>query len=575
MKVTITKKLLAAKFVTLLFMLVVAGVGYWCIEHCAVDVARILKETKVSGHSYGINSESLELRRFEKDMFLNCQDKAKREEYEVKWRGQLERIDKEMTALLQILKIQQDRDRVTRMQAGVKKYTTVMDGILNRIRSGELKMPAECNGALTEYKNEIREVDDISLELVQQADRRMEAVSTQLSQTISTGIVLIVTVSLAMIVIAIAFALFISRRLTAPLRQMMAFLDVAEKEGDLTKRVEIQSRDEIGDMGQWLNRFLAKVHDVVSSVKATASEVANASQQLAAAAEELSSGAQEQASSLEETAASLEQVTSSVKQNSDNAQQANQLATASRNTAEKGGQIITSTVTAMGEINQSSRKITDIISTIDEIAFQTNLLALNAAVEAARAGDQGRGFAVVASEVRNLAQRSATAAKEIKVLIQDSVKKVDNGSGLVAQSGQALEEIVTSVRRVRDLVTEIASSSLEQSTGINQVNQAVAQMDNVVQQNSSQTEELSSTAQSLADQSQTLEALISQFKVSHDRAVSIPMQPTSPASRVIRKRQGGQRLSLNGGNHPGPITAVKEVLADDAPANARNGFEEF
>jgi methyl-accepting chemotaxis protein len=352
----------------------------------------------------------------------------------------------------------------------------------------------------------------------------------------------------------------------------MAFLDAAEKDGDLSRRVEIHTSDEIGDMGEWLNRFMGKVHDVVAKVKITASEVANASQQLAAAAEELSSGAQEQASSLEETAASLEQVTSSVKQNSDNAQQANQLATASRNTAEKGGQIITSTVTAMGEINQSSRKITDIISTIDEIAFQTNLLALNAAVEAARAGEQGRGFAVVASEVRNLAQRSATAAKEIKALIQDSVKKVENGSALVTQSGQALEEIVTSVRRVRDLVTEIASSSLEQSTGINQVNQAVAQMDGVVQQNSSQTEELSSTAQSLADQAQTLESLIAQFKVSEDRSVSVPVKAALPNSRVIRKRQGGERLSVV------RATPVKEEPAfhnNGTTAEERNGFEEF
>jgi len=247
-------------------------------------------------------------------------------------------------------------------------------------------------------------------------------------------------------------------------------------------------------------------------------QLADASGQLASASEEIASGAQEQASSLEETASTLEEITATVKQNSDSAQQARQLASGSKDVAEKGGQVVGTAVEAMDAINQSSKKIADIITAIDEIAFQTNLLALNAAVEAARAGEQGRGFAVVASEVRNLAQRSATAAKEIKALIQDSVKKVDTGTELVNRSGSTLQEIVTSVKRVTDIVTEIAAASREQSTGIDQVNKAVTQMDSVTQRNASQTEEMSATAQTLTEQAAQLRDLVTQFKLSQDVA---------------------------------------------------------
>jgi methyl-accepting chemotaxis protein len=241
---------------------------------------------------------------------------------------------------------------------------------------------------------------------------------------------------------------------------------------------------------------------------------------MTSASNEISKGAQHQASSLEETASSLEQITSTVKQNTDNAQQARQLANGSRDVAEKGGAVLTDAIKAMGEINQSSTKIADIITTIDEIAFQTNLLALNAAVEAARAGEQGRGFAVVAAEVRNLSQRSALAAKEIKSLIQDSVRKVENGTALVNQSGKTLEEIVGSVKRVTDIVAEIAAASKEQLTGIEQVNKAVAQMDRVTQNNASQTEEMAGTAESLLGHSSDLRDLVGKFRLEKQNAGS-------------------------------------------------------
>jgi methyl-accepting chemotaxis protein len=290
-------------------------------------------------------------------------------------------------------------------------------------------------------------------------------------------------------------------------------LTVKMAERDLTATMQGNYQGDFATIKNSLNSAVANLRGVFVEVKTSADNVSSTAQALSAASEEISSGAQEQASSLEETASSLEEMTATVKQNADSARQASQLAAGSRDAAEKGGQVVKAAVAAMTEINQSSSKIADIITTIDEIAFQTNLLALNAAVEAARAGEQGRGFAVVAAEVRNLAQRSATAAKEIKGLIQDSVRKVENGSDLVNRSGQTLDEIVQSVKRVTDIVTEIAAASKEQSTGIEQVNKATMQMDQVTQANASQTEEMSSTAQGLSANAEQLQALVASFQL--------------------------------------------------------------
>ena len=290
--------------------------------------------------------------------------------------------------------------------------------------------------------------------------------------------------------------------------------------GDLRVRVDVQSKDELGLMGEQFNKMMQNFEQNIYQVAKASQVITTASQELSSTSQAISSGAQEQASALEETAASLEQMTASVKQNADNAQQAAQLAQGAREVAEKGGKVVSAAVNAMTEINASSRKIAEIITAIDEIAFQTNLLALNAAVEAARAGEQGRGFAVVAGEVRNLAQRSASAAKEIKGLINESVDKVESGSKLVNQSGVQLEEIVTSVKRVTDIVGEIAASSREQSTGIEQVNTAVSQMDSVTQSNAAQTEEMAGTAEELSEQAHKMMALVQKFMIAGGRELA-------------------------------------------------------
>ena len=278
---------------------------------------------------------------------------------------------------------------------------------------------------------------------------------------------------------------------------------------------------------------------------------------------------EEQSSSLEETASSMEEMTTTVKQNADNAGQANQLAIAARDQAEKGGTVVSQAVKAMADINDASKKIADIIGVIDDIAFQTNLLALNAAVEAARAGEQGRGFAVVASEVRSLAGRSATAAKEIKELIQDSVRKVEDGSVLVTQSGQTLEKIVASVKKVSDIVAEIAAASREQSSGIEQVNRAVMQMDELTQQNAALVEEATAASQAMAEQVRGLNEMLARYQVA-ESALSGSYLSSAHASgtEATARAEGAGRSERRGGARPWAAKAAKSAAAGLGAANA-------
>jgi methyl-accepting chemotaxis protein len=388
--------------------------------------------------------------------------------------------------------------------------------------------------------------------------------------TTRTSILIIMAIAAAL---AVGIGVFIAQIIARPLEQTVGVLE-AVAAWDLTQQLDVETSDELGRMATALNQAVAGIRRALHGVSGAAQQAVTASQQLAAASQQLSSGTQEQASSLEETAASLEQITGTVKQTADNARQANQLALGSRDTAERGGQVVAAAVTAMGEINAASKRIVDIITTIDEIAFQTNLLALNAAVEAARAGEQGRGFAVVAAEVRNLAQRSATAAREIKTLIQDSVQKVEDGSELVNRSGQTLGEIVASVKRVTDIIVEMAAASQEQSQGIMQVNRAVTQMDQVVQANAAHTEELSSTAQRLAAQAQQVQALVGRFRLDHGQQTAATMSPveaelhTQALARSMREAKEAESQQLK------PVLAFPS--ADSSSAHAKeDDFEQF
>lgn len=340
---------------------------------------------------------------------------------------------------------------------------------------------------------------------------------------------------------------------------LVAISTVAQQaaEGDLTKRTTITSQDELGQLGQAINAMLDNIANVVGEVRQAAEHVSTASNEITQGNEDLSQRTSAQAGALEETSASMEEMTSTIKQNADNAKQANQLAVTAREVAEKGGVVTEKAVSAMNEINKSSKKIADIINVIDEIAFQTNLLALNAAVEAARAGEQGRGFAVVASEVRNLAQRSATAAKEIKTLINESVEKVGDGSQLVNQSGQTLAEIVDSVKRVTDIIAEISAASQEQASGIDQVNKAVMQMDQSTQQNAALVEEATSASQSMKQQAGTLLEQVAFFKTDEDGVGRV--------SRVTPAFKRGTGHSRNVAKPVSTTATAKNLVKPSAP----------
>lgn len=369
------------------------------------------------------------------------------------------------------------------------------------------------------------------------------------------------------VLIALVVAFFVVRMITKPVAQAAAGLkEIAN--GDLSRRWEVTSNDELGNMLGDMNSMADSLSSIVSKVRTSTNSITTAAGEISEGNISLSQRTEEQASSLEETASSMEEMTSTVKQNADNAGQANQLAMNARSQAEEGGAVVSDAVKAMAEINKSSSKIADIISVVEEIAFQTNLLALNAAVEAARAGEQGRGFAVVATEVRTLAQRSSESAKEIKDLIEDSVDKVKSGTELVDKSGQTLEEIVTSVKKVTDIVSEIAASSSEQASGIEQVNKAVMQMDEMTQQNAALVEESASASKSMEDQAENLNEEIAFFKIDSTGAVakkSMAVEQAPVAERRGPERPFQEKVAQAAG------TSEQEISASATPVRKKTG----
>ncbi len=330
---------------------------------------------------------------------------------------------------------------------------------------------------------------------------------------------------------AVVLGVWISRSVTEPIR-MAVEVAQAVAEGDLTRRIDVTSTDEAGQLLLALSNMQANLGKVVSSVRQGSEGLATASAEIAQGNHDLSARTEQQASALEETAASMEELSSTVQANADSARQANQLALNASLVAVKGGNVVGQVVETMKGINDSSRKISDIISVIDGIAFQTNILALNAAVEAARAGEQGRGFAVVASEVRSLAGRSAAAAKEIKSLINASVERLEQGTSLVDQAGVTMTEVVSSIRRVTDLMGEISAASSEQAAGVSQVGEAVTQMDQVTQQNAALVEEMAAAASSLKSQAQELVHVVAVFQLNDQAKWNAPpaTQQLAPAS---------------------------------------------
>jgi len=375
--------------------------------------------------------------------------------------------------------------------------------------------------------------EDVKLNRAGAAAATTEAAGNYHATVVLTGVLCGVALLLSM-----AVAWLITRSIVTPLERAVGIAETVAR-GDLTSHIDVSGSDETSQLLLALRNMNERLLDVVSRVRSSSESIATGSAQIAAGNTDLSQRTEEQAASLEETAASMEQLTATVKQNTDNARQGNTLASNASEVAARGGQVVAQVVDTMHDISASSAKVAEIIAVIEGIAFQTNILALNAAVEAARAGEEGRGFAVVASEVRGLAQRSASAAKEIKELINQSVAKVEAGTTLVDNAGATMKEVVDSVKRVTDLMGEIASASVEQHTGIEQVNQAVMQMDEVTQQNAALVEEASAAAQSMASQSGTLRELVSVFRLPDSFSVpaSVSERPTPAQRRPVARKK--------------------------------------
>ncbi len=462
---------------------------------------------------------------------------------------------------------QMDAFRKAPALAGTEAMTQSLEAALKEFDAVIKSQSAALAGmAIQDYLNLNDTATSVNAKFLDSVDKYLNFIDTHTDELAAQAEVdhkVSRTVTVALLAIALLLAMgcwiFINRTVLRPLHEAGDHFEKISG-GDFTGRIEVRSTNEIGQLFAAIKRMQESLTRTVASVRRGVDEINVGSREISAGNTDLSSRTEQQAASLEETAASMEQLASTVKQNADNARQANQLAASASDVAERGGSAVAEVVNTMQGISASSRKISEIVSVIDGIAFQTNILALNAAVEAARAGEQGKGFAVVAGEVRSLAQRSAQAAKEIKGLIEDSVTKVGAGSQQVERAGATMQEIVSSVKRVTDIMGEISAASEEQSSGIDQVNRAVSQMDEVTQQNAALVEEAAAAAGSLQEQAQRLAEAVAVFKINAGDVIEVP-------ARQLAQQRSAPRVAAA----PAPKAAPAEQTpapADAPPAQA-------
>ena len=493
-----------------------------------------------------LKAQSLNLRRYEYNHLVSRDDASMKETEALIAKAQTD-LKGSFGAYEKLVSNDTDRALWQASRADADRYMAEWKAIesLSRQNTDEASaraavlMTGESRKAFASLVDNLDKLWKFNLEFSEEAKKEAEASYLRALWTV-------LILAAAAMVIGLLAAVLIARSIVNPIRRS---LDVAEAVagGDLTVRVHSDGRDEPALLLQAMGRMTARLSEVVNTVRQGAEGVATASAQIAQGNQDLSSRTEQQASALEETSASMEQMGSTAQQNADNARTASQLAQSASSVAVQGGEVVNQVVQTMKDINDSSRKINDIIGVIDGIAFQTNILALNAAVEAARAGEQGRGFAVVAGEVRNLAQRSAEAAKEIKSLINASVERVEQGTALVDQAGSTMQEVVQSIQRVTDIVGEISSASVEQNAGVGQVSEAVSNMDQATQQNAALVEESASAAASLSQQAEQLVRAVSAFRLSHQ---------VTPASAAPAHRPIAAKPALPAPARPAPVARV-------------------
>ncbi|OWW18330.1 methyl-accepting chemotaxis protein [Noviherbaspirillum denitrificans] len=441
--------------------------------------------------------------------------------------------------------LRQAQDSRAKYLAGQDKLIALVNE--DKVPESKAYLADELRPVLKSYKDALNGLIVFQVELI-------EASGKSAMDTYSVSRNLMIGIGALAVLLASVIGVLITRSLLKQLGgepEYAASVATRIAAGDLAVEVEVRPNDH-SSMLHAMRSMRDNLGNIVTQVRQGTETIATASSEIAAGSLDLSSRTEQQASSLEETASSMEELTSTVKQNADNARQANQLAQSASEVAIKGGSVVSQVVDTMGSINESSRKIVDIIGVIDGIAFQTNILALNAAVEAARAGEEGRGFAVVAAEVRNLAQRSAAAAKEIKELIQDSVEKVESGSRLVDQAGSTMQEIVDSIRHVTDIMGEITAASQEQTAGIEQINQAITQMDQVTQQNAALVEEAAAASEAMQDQAGQLVQVVSTFRLGgqHAAPASAPRVTRTQPARIQPPKPKERQLPIKAAAPP-------------------------
>lgn len=539
----IGSRLFVLNGVALVLLVCSAIASYWGIsrvEQKALDV--ISYDSAMMEQAQNLKSLSLNMRRYEKDTFLNMDDPEKLEQYARDWEGQVALFQDSLAAMRKLSREESTRSSIDKMEANARVYLDGFQSVLSQIRNGRITTARQGNQAISPLKDHVRVIAEMSNGLATEYSGRMLQTSAEMQAVSKDAVVAILTLFIIAVVMLVTLAIAITRSIVLPLKEMMrvsgniamgdlddrivvtsndelgrlqsAMKDMSESlkrmadsaallaEGDLTARIKPQSDRDV--LGNALARMVDKLTQVMREIGAGAGALAAAAQQVSSTAQNLSQGTSEQAASVEESSASLEQMAASITRNADNSREMERMALKGVQDAEESGRSVLETVNAMRLIARKT-------AIIEEIAYQTNLLALNAAIEAARAGESGRGFAVVAAEVRQLAERSQASAKEISELAGSSVRVAE-------RSGQQLGELVPSIRQTAELVQEVAAASGEQSAGVNQINRAMAAMDLITQRNASSSEELASTAEEMNSQAEALAQLISFFRTSDEQA---------------------------------------------------------
>ena len=509
---TVRFRMIGAIGVVMGLLTLVGGAGMFGMFRIHQLSAEVIDESMaVVDRVASVRFDMAEVRRYEKEMIIQYEKPELIRQLRTRWDADVQKIEQKAADLATVIS-EERRPQLQKALEYLKSYRTMFTGITRQLEDSAYETATIANRMSARAVGEFEEADKLLTQIDQGVRAEAEASNASRNAMLDRMLFIFAALVVLALVIVVPLTLLNMQAICRPLEQARQ-LAQAIASGDLSQRMQVQGRDEVADLQRALEQMRDSLSGIVGQLREAGESIATASREIATGNQDLSSRTEQTASNVQQTVSAISALSGTVQQTAGSAQTANQLVATASQAAQRGGSVVTQAVQSMHSISQSSSKINDIIGVIDGIAFQTNILALNAAVEAARAGEQGRGFAVVAGEVRNLAGRSAEAAKEIKALISDSVGQVDNGSRLVSDAGQTMGEIVAQVQRVTDLIGEISSATVEQSSGIARVNDSITGIDQMTQQNSALVEESAAAAASLRDQANRLNEMVSVFKI--------------------------------------------------------------